>query len=221
MNKELEKIQKNAMSILGDYPNKRAKLLEKLTEAEAEKDKAEKVLEAAEDLGEYDRATETIKRADLSIKFTQKELDKMERSPRMNERDYLNARNICRDIMEKAVDNYREKAAQIMGQLKELTDEYQQTAKEVNETLAKLDEGANLLQSKYPDRVTKYNNKPDGAIRDREAWREYALHYDNGTIHKLATRVKPGDRKSPNHSHDSILCAAWGAVIKGYPKKEY
>lgn len=210
MQKELEKIQARAAEILGDYPAKRAELRQRIREAEEELTAARAEMEAAEDLGQYDRAGEKVNRAELQLKFANNTLEKLESAPRMKEQDYMKALITCRDLMEKAAGAYREKATALMDQLHDLTEEYKQIAKDTNNTLIKLDEAANVLQSKYGRESKGFTHKAN--------WLRYALRYDNGKPCAMVTETQPqGSLKNKNH--DSVLCAAWLAVGKAYPKE--
>lgn len=210
MLKDLERIQTKAAEILGDYPEKRANLLQAVRNAEETLQTAKAEQEAAEDLAQYDKAAERAKRAELALHFAKATLEKLENAPRMEEADYMKALTTCRDTMEKAAKAYREKATALMDQLKALTDEYKQTAKDTNETLIKLDKAANVLQSKY--------GREKKGIAVKENWLRYALRYDNGKPCAMATLTEPQGTLI-NRNHDSILCAAWLAMDKAYPKE--
>lgn len=220
MNKDLEKIQKRSTEILGDYPAQRAELVKRLAEAEENAKQAKAALDAAEDLESYDRAAEVLKRAELATKFARNALEKLDAAPRMDEAEYMKALNTCKGIMDKAASTYRVKAAALMDQLKALTDEYRETAEETNSTLVKLDEAANILQSKYPYKVRRYQGMPDRKELDKSAWLEYALRYEGYTACRLATDCTAEEKaEHPHHTQDSILVAAWQAVHNGYPHR--
>ena len=222
MNKELEKIQKRSTELLGDYPEQRAELVRKLAEAEEHRKQAKAALDAAEDLESYDRAAEVLKRAELATKFAKGAVDRLDAAPRMKEAEYMQALNTCKGIMDKAASTYRVKAAALMDQLKALTDEYTQTAEDTNNTLVKLDEAANILQSKYPYKVRHYQGMPDRKELDKRAWLEYALRYEGYTACRLATDCTAEEKaEHPHHTQDSVLLAAWQAVRNGYPNRSY
>lgn len=214
MLKDLEKIQKRSAEILGDYPEKRAELLERVKAAEEELKAAKASQESAEDLAAYDKAAEGVKRAELALKFANNALYRLDGAPRMAEADYMKALNTCREIMERATGEYRQKTTALMDQLKAVKDEYKQTAEETNSTLKKLDEAANILQSKY--------GRDQKGVKVKEAWQAYALRYETGKICAMATQSEE-PRKTPAgvFSNDSILCAAWGAVGRAYPKHTF
>ena len=214
MNKDLEKIQKRSAEVLTGYPEQKAELTAKLTEAERQARKAKADLDAAEDLAGYDAAAESLKRAELSIKFAKGAIDKLDGAPRMAESEYLKALTVCRGIMDNAASAYRVKAAALMDQLKALQDEYMQIAADTNETLEKLDEAANILQSKYKYKIWTYKDRPDKREPDKHIWLTYALRYEGYTPCRLATAIDDG---SGSLTQDNVLTAAWQAVIKGYP----
>ena len=218
--KVLESIKKQSKTILGDYPEKRAALVQKITKAENELDLAEEMLEAAEDLKQYDAATEKVKRAELEVKFARNALTKLDQQPRMDEADYNKAVESCRKIMDVAVASYRKEAVALMDKLKALTDDYKQTAEEVNQTLEELDRAANVLQSKYPCDEHKMQGAPSTFTPNRNAWKTHALRYDAGTVCDMATCCEP-DPKNPHFQHDSILAHAWRAVSIAYPRQSY
>lgn len=209
MLKDLEKIQARAAGILGDNPEKLAELRRAVKASEETLQAARAEQEAAEDLAGYDKAAERVRQAELRLKFSKATLDKLENAPRMTEADYMKALNTCRGIMERAAEAYREEAAALMDQLKKITDEYKQTAKDTNATLIKLDEAANILQSKY--------GREQKDLTHLENWQKYALRYDNGKPCAMATETKK-EGYPPYKNHDSVLCAAWLAMGKAYPR---
>lgn len=221
MIKELQKIQQRCGDILGDYPEKRAELVDRLEVAEEELRKAKNLQMNAEDMESFDDATATVKLAELVRKFAKNALNKLDRAPRMDEAEYVKAVATCKEIMETAVETHRKKAAALMDQLAEARAIYLQTAEDVNSTLIKLDEAANVLQSKYPFREEKRLNEPSSFIPDKKAWLKYALRYDNAKPMEMATESKPEDRPEPHMIHDSVLCLAWYAVDRGYPRRIY
>ena len=138
----------------------------------------------------------------------------------MGEADYMRSLNTCKNIMEKATEEYRTKAAAIMDQLRDLHETYLQTAQEINSTLIDLDAAANILQSKYTYREKQRQNAPSIIIPDRSAWLDYALRYDSSTACTMATQCTLEERGDQCLKvHDSVLCAAWGAVERGYPRR--
>lgn len=222
MDKELEKIRKRSTEILGDYPEKRAELLSEYEEAEANKKQAKAALDAATDLDSYDKARAVLKRAELAAKFAKGAVDRLDGAPRMTEAEYMQALTTCRGVMNKATSYYKQKAAALMAQLKAVRDEYIQTAEDTNGTLVKLDDAANVLQTKYPYKVTHYQGVPDRLTPNRDAWREYALRYDSSTACTLATVRTAEERAAePHNPFDSVLVAAWQAVERGYPRRGF
>ncbi len=209
MNRDLEKIMKRSAAILGDYPERKAALVMELRSAESELASAKAEQEAAEDLVAYDSATERIKRAELAVKFARNAISKLDGAPRMDELEYKKALNSCKTIMEAAASEYRTKAAALMDQLRAVTDTYKQIAADTNSTLERLDEAANVLQVKYP---------PSVFAPGVELWKEHALRYDSDVAASMATNSRPEDRDLPHELHDSVLCAAWSATIKAYPR---
>ena len=218
MIKDLDKIQKRSTEILGDFPERREGFIARLAEIDEKLTQAKAAVEAAEDLKGYDKATEVLKRVELERKFTKNALEKLDTAPRMAEDEYFQALNTCKNIMERAANIYRSDAAGLMAQLKAIRDEYQATAVEVNRTLEALDSSANILQSKYPYKVTAYKGATNKAKRDPGAWRQYALRYDAATAATLATECDP-EYKDNVAKHDSVLTAAWGAVERAYPRQ--
>lgn len=221
MNKDLEKIQKTSAVIMGDYPQQRVTLLHQIQLAQDELAKARSEQEQAEDMDSYSKAVEAAKQAERWVNFAQNALKKLDAAPRMDEADYMKALNTCRNIMESAAAEYREKAVALMDQLRALQEGYLQTAKDTNDTLIKLDEAANILQSKYPCREIERQGASSAFVPDSNAWKRYALRYDNGTPCRLATQSTPEERDRPHMVHDSVLVSAWQAVSKGFPHKVF
>lgn len=223
MNKELVKIQEASEKIMKAYPDKRSSFAADVQKAKSDLQKAKDRLEAAEDINEYDNAAAEVHRAELAVKFSNSALEKLDVAPRMEEHDYQNAIDTCKKIMDQAVQEYRKKAAALMEQLKTIRGEYLRTADDVNDTLVKLDNAANVLQSKYPYKEYKYVNAPSEFKKDPNAWREFAVRYDNGLPYHLATAA---DKDHPlrgieKFSHwgpvyDQVLDNAWRAVSRAY-----
>ena len=224
MNKELEKIKAQSAVIMGDYPQKHEELVKQLAAARAELKQAQAVLEGVEDLESYDSATEAVKRAELRVKFAAQALDKLESAPRMSEEEYSKAVQICQQLMDNAIANYREKAPAIIDQLKALQDNYLQAAADITGTLKALDNAANILQVKYPYAVQQYWQ--DGNIvsvptgKSPTEWEKHAVRFYPSDAFRMATSCEK-DPKEPHKQWDSVLAAAWNAVEKAYPRTTY
>jgi len=222
MNKDLEKIQARSAAIMKDYPDQRAAILDRMNAAKTEKAAAAAALEDAANFQSYDRAEEALKRADLAIRFAEKELEQLETAARMPEAEYEKAVAACKAIMDKAVNEYRKKALALMDQLKALQDEYRQTAADTNSTLVKLDEAANVLQRRYMYETKHFQGAPDQTVRNPRYWQIHALRYDNGNDQRLATACSPEDKAAAPHVQwNSVLSAAWNAVGHGYPNRSF
>ena len=218
--KELERIRKRSEVIMGDYPEKRNELSEKVKQAEAMRDQTREAVEQAENMEQYERANEQLKLAELEVKFAKKALEKLDGAPRMDEAEYYAASGDCDRIMKKAVEEYRRQAVSLMDQLKEVQDKYLQTAAETNETLELLDKSANILQTKHRIKVRHFQGEPDKLTPDANAWKNHALRFPPGEAAILATECER-DPDEPHKTHDSVLCAAWQATRAAYPRRNF
>ena len=224
MNKKLEQINKRSEAILKAYLPKKTECAAALKAAGDAVVKARAAVEAAEDPESYERATADLNHAELVERFAEKELNRLDAAPRMDEDEYTKAVNTCTSLINEAVANYREKAAALMDQLKSITDEYKQTVEETNRILETLDSAANVLQVKYPYKTISRQGWADEQKRDSRAWLEHAVRYDAPKACYLATRPDAESGAEPGHNYhnyDSVLFNAWRAVDKGYPRMTY
>ena len=220
---DLDIIRKRSVEVMENYPDQKSVLDKRLQDAREALVIAKDELDNAYDIEAYDKASEAVRRAELEIRFTEQAIDKIKTSPRMDEKEYFSYVDNCREIMNKASGAYREKVLSLMDQIKSAYDEYVSTAEEVNAVLVKLDESANVLQSKYPYRVIRRVNMPDEKIKDSSMWKKYALRYDNYERARIATEYTPGEvsRVTPLSNRDSVLVAIWKAINSGYPRKKF
>ena len=218
MNKQLEKIQKRCHDIYKDFPKKLETLKAQLTEARNELTEARAAQDAAEDLTGYDLATDVLKRAEKKVHFAERELNKLTGAARMPEGEYLQAVGTCQGIVASATEEYRKKAFALMEQLKAAQDQYKDTVADVNNTLIKLDQAANILQTKHKNRTDQYSDGEGGfydiSRPDPSEWERHAVRFTPADAVRLGTDSKSEDGLKP---HDSVLTAAWAAIYKGFP----
>ena len=211
----LIEINKRSAAVYGDIPQKKAELSGQLAEAGAELREAKASLDAAGDLKEFDKAAEAVKRAETRAQFVEGAIRKLNESPRMSEAEYNSIVDTCGRIMEGAAADYREKVSALMDQIKEAKDLYLSIAANVDQTLTDLDEAANVLQTKYADRIDQYSDGKGGTYEitrpDPNEWRKHVVRYAPGTACQLANGS--GD------SRDKVLYVAWDAVSRAYPEQ--
>lgn len=197
MDKVILKIREKIEALTAEYAGKRKQYTDKLTAAKDDLAKARAALEAAEDMESYDMATATVTRAELGVTFAQKALNKFDAIPRMTDTEYNQIVATCRATMQKAANGYREEAFQLMDRLKEIHDEYLQTARELNETMVALDKATNKRT-------------------------EHPVRFDGGEPCRIATKAsgnEPGYKESD--VWNSVLASAWSAISRAYPEKTY
>lgn len=218
MNKKLEEIMNKAAEIVKDLPQKRGELVLDLQSAEAELERVQSALDKVDNLDDFDKATEGVKRAEMRVKFAKDAIDKLNNTPRMEEKDYFQAVDFCKNLMSEAAADYRKKAYAIMESLRELHEEYAQTVADVDNTLSTLDKAANILQSKFPCRVLTFQGAPDQKIKDGNAWMQYAVRFTPADAARLAMACENPEN---GKRYSSVLTAAWRVIDNAYPEKEY
>ena len=218
MIKELEKIRKRSADILGNTPQKRAELVKQLAKSNEDLKAARDAQEKAEDMDSYDEAVEAARRAELSIKFADKALKNLDGAPRMSEAEYMAILGTCSRIVDKAASDYLEVAEAAMAQLKAAHDAYIAIGTDVTQTLTELDNAANVLQVKYRCRKQEYAGMDPVYIADSYEWTRHALRFYPVDLAKRVTRNNAGVAGKP---WDSVLCGAWTAVERSYPRKIY
>ena len=212
---DLSTIKGRIEAVMGDYPAKKAKLRDQLVTTKEDLEAAKASQDAAKDLKEFDQAAEAVKRAETRVHFVEGAIRKLDEAPRMSEAEYNSIVDTCGRIMEGAAANYRERVSALMDQIKEARDLYLSIAADVDQTLADLDEAANVLQTKYTDRVDQYSDGKGGTYEirrpDPNEWRKHVVRYAPGTACQLANGS--GD------SRDKVLYVAWDAVSRAYPEQ--
>lgn len=213
--KDLNRIKGRIEAVMGDYPAKKADLRDQLVITKEDLEAAKASQDAAKDLKEFDQAAEAVKRAETRVQFVEGAIRKLDEAPRMSEAEYNSIVDTCGQIMEGAAANYRERVSALMDQIKEAKDLYLSIAANVDQTLTDLDEAANVLQTKYADRVDQYSDGKGGTYEirrpDPDEWKKHVVRYAPGTACQLATGA--GD------SRDKVLYVAWDAVSRAYPEQ--
>ena len=222
MLKELEKIHKLSQNIYKDYSGKRANLEAQLKEALEDLRTAKAEQDAADDLTRYDASAEAVERAERRIKFTETALKKLDGAPRMTEREYMVTVGTCQGIVAGATEEYRKKVLDLMEALKDAQDKYKGIVSDVNETLIELDQSANVLQAKHKNRTDQYSDGEGGyygiSRPDPREWERHAVRFTPADATRMGTECR-GDE--PYKQHDSVLSAAWTAVYKGFPHRNF
>lgn len=221
MNKEIQSVQKRADQLMGDYPEKRRDLSLKLETAEAELRQAKARQDAAENMESYEAAEKEVKKAELEAKFARDGIRKLDLTPRMTDEEYDKLVNSVDTEIRKAVDDYRQKAAGLMAELKEAHVKLLTLAREADDALTDLDEAARVLQSRHRNRVQKYLGMPDVVREDPNEWKNYAVRYMNGSLANLATLETPTAKKKLTDPYDDALFTAWTAVARAYPHETF
>lgn len=213
--KDLNLIKGKIKAVMGDYPAKKAELRDQLITTKEDLEAAKASQDAAKDLKEFDQAAEAVKRAETRVQFVEGAIRKLDEAPRMSEAEYNSIVDTCGQIMEGSAANYRERVSALMDQIKEAKDLYLSIAANVDQTLADLDDAANVLQTKYADRVDQYSDGKGGTYEirrpDPDEWKKHVVRYAPGTACQLATGA--GD------SRDKVLYVAWDAVSRAYPEQ--
>ena len=211
MIKGLEQIRKKSADLYVGYPERLAELEAQLTGAEQDLKEAQAAQAAADTLEAYDTATAAVDQAKDRVKFAQIAVNELKGASRMSESEYMSAVNTCRSIMIKATEEYRKTAFTLMNQLKAQYDKYMETAADVTGTLSALDDAANILQTRHANRIVHLQDAPDPS-----EWERHALRYYPADAARLAT--ESGDPRQP---HDSVLAAAWKAINRAYPHRNF
>ena len=213
--KDLNPIKKRIEAVMGDYPTKKADLRDQLVITKADLETARAAQDAAKDLKEFDKAAEVVKRAETRVNFVESAIRKLDEAPRMSEAEYNSIVDTCGRIMAGAAADYRERVSALMDQIKKAKDLYLSIAANVDQTLTDLDAAANVLQTKYTDRIDQYSDGKGGTYEirrpDPNEWRKHVVRYAPGTACQLAT--------SAGDPHDKVLYAAWDAVSRAYPEQ--
>lgn len=211
---DLNAIRSRIDAVLGDYPRRKAEYTKQIEEARAELEAAKAARDAAEDLTAYDKANGDVKRAELKERFAQDAIRRLDAAPRMGEAEYNSIVNSCSRIIDEAAAEYKTKVSALMDQIKEAKVSYLSKAAAVNQTLVDLDAAANVIQTKYTERIDQYSDGKGGTYEinrpDPDEWKRHVVRYNPSEVYRLATT-------SEDHE---ILAAAWYAISRAYPDNE-
>ena len=210
---DLSTIRSRIDAVLGDYPMKKAELTRQLERDREVLSVAKAKQDAAEDLKDFDAAADDVRHAEMRVNFIENALRKLDAEPRMTEAEYNSIVNSCSQIMEESTAEYITKVSALMNQIKEAKDTYLSKAAAVNQALIDLDAAANVIQTKYTERIDQYSDGNGGtyevSVPDPNEWRRHAVRYTPTDVCRLATT-------SEDHT---ILAAAWYAVSRAYPDR--
>jgi len=215
-NKSLTAISNKATEILGDAAAKRAEILQAITEAENAAQAAEKTKETTLNENEFAAAEKALTEAQSRAAFNRQLLDHMDGTARMSEADYNKAVDTCKDIVFTARDDARAKVKKAMQDIKNALEAYTETANEATATLEQLDAAANVLQTKHPDRISRYTTDKPGVYRevrtkDPNEWKKHTTRFNAGGS------FMNGDG-TPEEL--SIYASAWQAVKGIWPDQQ-
>ena len=218
ISKTLSDIRKRAIEVMDDYPAKEAEYRKNIEEAERAKLLATTRKEIAKDAQEYAAAEADIKDAETQWAFNTRMLDRLSFTPRMDEDEYNQAIETCKEFAVMARDKFRSATDKHLPALQAARNEYQATIDEINMTMRELDAGANILQNKYQKREITRQNAPSTFIDDPSEWKRHAVRInpselfctDENHEHPFATRI-------------STYVTTWQATQPGkaYPIKRF
>lgn len=214
MNPEFKKILDAAAGISSETPEKQQEYLQGIEKAKAAQAKAAADKDAAMTEEEFTRACDFEAHAkDLKQFFTRK-LDDLRHSPRMDETAYDDTVKNVDTIVLGAAEAFREIASKAMRIIVQARAEYLQTLQDADKTLAALDDAANVLQSRYRYRVSKYTDGSETRQEDPNEWRLHTTRYMTGKGYIYACRDPKKERPSVWQvcAWDEYLTEAWRAA---------
>lgn len=219
MNKTFKTILDKAASLETDAPQIQAEYLDGIERAKQAQEEAEAAKEAAETEEDFDKATDDIVHAREKELFFLRKLEGLKFTPRMDPDEYDNYVSLVSGIVEKAAEDYRATARKAIEDLAKAQAAYFEIGADASKVLTKLDEAANVLQSKHRYReryVTGEGGKGyvlAGRTEDPGEWRRHATRYTGDKLCEIATR----DENKTSHdgfgnNSDAELYDIWKAV---------
>lgn len=205
MIKEFEKVMNVTNRINQASPQTREELVKGLESAKAAQQSAIEAKLNAETEKELDIALDDERRAIYKVAFFQRQLDKLDYTPRMAEAEYYDSVQAVEDTMKKAADAFRKTALDAMEKLVLAWKDYQTTTKDADFTLEALDSAANVLQSKHRYKILDLQNMDALKIEAPDEWRRHAVRYGSGKAYSLCVRDESGE-------YDKYAVTAWKAA---------
>lgn len=206
----IRNIRERSDAINAAYERRKAELENELADNQKELEAGKAALDAADNVDDYDIANEAVRRAELKIRFANNALRKYVEAPRMSGEEYDELLKACRTTMEDAATGYRTKALELIDQLRNLRSSYLSLAADINGALEGLDAAANVMQTRYPCRVTTYvqdaTSTYDVRTPDPNEWKNHALRYTPDAACKLAN--DSGDQ-------DGVILGRMWTVLSG------
>lgn len=174
-NKTLTEIIERAKECAQDKRDTFDETRQSILDVEEIRDNAKKVLETTTNVEEYDAAEKEYNAAASRIAFLNRILSESKPVATMREEEYTDHVNTCLSLAEKARDTYRKIADECITKLVEGRDAYTQALKEINEALELLDDSTNVLQAKYPYRISNFTDGRKAFDRDATEWKNHAV----------------------------------------------
>ena len=156
---------------------------------------------------ELDAACDAEIRAREKEKFFERQLERLDFTPRMDEKEYFAAVDIVKNAVEKAAADFRKVAEKAIEDIIEAKKRYESTISEADAVLTDLDDAANVLQVKY--RYKEYTYKggvPSSFAESKSEWRQHAVRYGGVSSKGSDLAIKDGNEWNRK------LSAAWLAA---------
>lgn len=204
-NKEIQKVRDAAAEIATEYPEKRAHIMQCIADAQSAQKEAITAKENAETEAEFNKACDDENHARDKEKFYKRQLDKIDFTPRMTEKEYNKHVEAIETTVEKAAADFRIIAEKTINELIAAKEAYLSILNDADAALSELDKAANVLQSKYRYRECAFVGAPSYQVKDLNEWKRHAIRYTkNGKGCDLV--MKDGT------VWNMKMCAAWKAA---------
>ncbi len=112
------------------------------------------------------------------LAFNQHQLKRLTQLPRMSEDDYFKYLEDCNAIAIKSRDTFREAVEKCFAVILSARADYEQTITDVNTTIKKLDQAANVLQTIYKQKKTINEDGEEVFVDDPEEWKKHIHKFD-------------------------------------------
>ena len=216
MQKDLQRIADAAAKITKEEPATRAEYVKGLEKARKDQEDAEKEKDAAETEKEFDAAREKKKNAEDKEEFFKRQIDKIDFSMRMPEKEYLEHVAEAEKVVNAAVLAYQKKAEELMQELQAARADLLEVADDATRVLRYLDEAANVLQVKHRYRKYELLNAPPIMREDPAEWERHAIRFPAWKVHELCL---VSQETAPQR--DSVQSAAWEATRRAFPRRAF
>lgn len=201
----LTAINSKADDIINNLPVQEEEIRNAIISTKQQLAEATEKMDFAASEEDFNQAKKEKAEIENKLAYYQHQMKRLTQLPRMSEDDYFKYLEDCNAIATKSRDTFREAIEKCFEVILSARKDYEQTISDVNATIKKLDQAANLLQSIYKQKKTINENGEEVFVDDPEEWKKHIHKFDFYQFYIAVNEENKGDR----YAKQNILGTIW------------